>query len=182
MTPGVFIAVVGPSGAGKDTLIRAAMAGSQDLVLARRVITRPPAPDTEDFDSVDEQEFARRRDAGAFALHWHAHGLSYGIPIGVDRDLAKGVSVIANLSRSMINAGRARFDRFRAIVVTAPVPVLAERLALRGRETAEDIAERLERARYTPPVGDDVIAVDNGGDLATAVAAFRAALPQPVRG
>ncbi|MEL6997053.1 MAG: phosphonate metabolism protein/1,5-bisphosphokinase (PRPP-forming) PhnN [Pseudomonadota bacterium] len=182
MTRGSFVAVVGPSGAGKDTLIREAMAGRADLMLARRVITRPPAPDSEDYESVDSAEFARRREAGAFALHWVAHGLSYGIPIIVDAQLASGLSVIANLSRNVIETGRQRFESFRVIVVAAPVAVLAERLAQRGRETAEEIAERLERAGFAAPVGDDVITVENGGDLRTAVAAFRAALPQPANG
>ncbi|MGD1924431.1 MAG: phosphonate metabolism protein/1,5-bisphosphokinase (PRPP-forming) PhnN [Paracoccaceae bacterium] len=182
MTRGSFVAVVGPSGAGKDTLIREAIAGRADMILARRVITRPPAPDSEDFESVNTAEFTRRREAGVFAMHWEAHGLSYGIPITVDAQLATGFNVIANLSRKLIETGRQRFESFRVIVVAAPVAVLAERLAQRGRETAEDIAKRLKRAGFAPPVGDDVITVENGGDLQTAVAAFRAALPQPANG
>lgn len=179
---GCFVAVVGPSGAGKDTLIRAAMDGRPDLVLARRVISRPAAPESEDFESVTEAGFADRRAAGDFALDWQAHGLSYGIPASVEALLAGGTTVIANLSRGMIDAARARFDPFRAIVVTAPAQVLAARLAGRGRESAADIAARLERAGYAAPAGPDVCTVDNGGRLEDAVAAFRAALPQPVRG
>ena len=179
---GCFVAIVGPSGAGKDTLIRQAMAGRPDLVLARRVISRPSAPESEDFESVTDAEFAARRASGDFALHWQAHGLNYGIPTSVEDLLARGTTVIANLSRAMIDAARDRFDPFRVIVVTAPARVLASRLALRARESAEDIAARLERAGYAAPVGPDVFTIENGGRLEDGAAAFRAALPQPVSG
>ena len=76
----MIFAVVGPSGAGKDTLIQGALAARPDLRLVRRVITRPTDAGGEDFEGVTEDDFAARRRAGDFALHWQAHGLSYGIP------------------------------------------------------------------------------------------------------
>lgn len=182
MTNGCFIAVVGPSGAGKDTLIREVMMRRRDLKLARRVISRPPAPDSEDSESVTEAVFEQRKAAGDFALDWQAHGLSYGIPASVEELLGNGASVLANLSRGIIGTARSRFDPFRTIVVTAPVEVLARRLAQRGRETKEDIAERLRRAAYASPTGADVYTVNNGAALEDGVASFLAALPQPVSG
>jgi ribose 1,5-bisphosphokinase len=174
---GTLIAVVGPSGSGKDTLIRAALAQRPDLVAARRVISRPPDDATEIFDSVDEAAFRRDRIEGRFALDWRAHGLSYGIPAAVERDLAAGRHVLANLSRQAIGAARARFRPFSALVVTAPPEVLARRLASRGREDARAVAERLLRAGYAAPEGPDVIVVDNGGSLEAGIRAFLAALP-----
>lgn len=178
MSRGSFIAVVGASGVGKDTLIEAALAARPDILMARRVITRPPAPGTEDFDSLSEAAFARMKAEGALALDWQAHGLSYGIHASVERDLAAGRHVLANLSRRSVAEAEARFDPARTILVTAPVAVRAERLARRGREDEADIRSRLERVVDTPLPGAHV--VDNGGTLADGIAGFIAALPPVV--
>jgi ribose 1,5-bisphosphokinase len=180
---GTFVAVVGPSGSGKDTLIRAALARRPDLAAARRVISRPPDDATEVFESVTEAEFALARVEGRFALDWRAHGLSYAIPASVERDLLAGRHVLANLSRQAIAAARARFQPFLALAVTAPAEVLARRLRARGREDAAAIAERLDRAGHAPAAGADMVVVDNGGSLEAGLRAFLRALPpQPVRG
>jgi len=181
MTRGTFIAVVGPSGAGKDSLIRAALIERPDITAARRVITRPNDT-TEDFESIDKSTFEVRQRVGHFALNWNAHGLDYGIPSDVEKDLSNGRHVIANLSRSVIDQARCRFQPFQVLVVHAPVDVLAKRLAERGREDAADIQQRLDRAGYSRPEGHDVTVIDNGGDLSLGECAFLAALPQPVSG
>ena len=98
--PGCFVAVVGPSGAGKDTLInfaRERLAGDARFVFARRVVTRPADAGSEVHDSFGAAEFDAALAAGAFGLNWSAHGLRYGLPIGLDDDIAAGRTVIANL-------------------------------------------------------------------------------------
>lgn len=178
---GTFVAVVGPSGSGKDTLIRTALARRPDLVAARRVISRPPDDATEVFESVTEAGFAQASGEGRFALDWRAHGLCYAIPAGVEHDLAAGRHVLANISRNAVAAARRRFQPFLALVVTAPADVLAGRLRARGREDAASIAGRLNRARSPLPEGPDVAIVDNGGPLEAGLDAFLRALPpQPV--
>ncbi len=169
--PGLLVAVVGPSGAGKDTLIDAVRRhfhGSDRFHIVRRVITRPAEAGGEDHLPVTRSEFARLRDAGAFACHWQAHGLSYGIPADVRHRVEKGTLVIANGSRSALPHFQTAFPRLKVLNITARPEVLAERLAARGRETREDILRRLDRSSLEVKGDFDVETIDNSGELSTA--------------
>lgn len=169
----MIFAVVGPSGAGKDTLIAGALAQRPDLRLVRRAITRPTGAGGEDFDGVTEAEFARRKAKGDFALDWQAHGLSYGIP--KDQVLPPG-DVIFNGSRAALPEAARVFPDLRVILVTAPDALLAARLAARGREAGADITQRLNRAAFTIPAGITAKTVVNDGALETGVTRLLAAL------
>jgi ribose 1,5-bisphosphokinase len=178
--PGRIFAVVGPSGAGKDTLIEAARRARPDLHVVRRVITRAEGAGGEPYEGVTEEDFAARKAAGGFVLDWEAHGLRYGIPVSVERAMSEGRDVIFNGSRAMLGAAWETFPGLMVILVTATPPVLAERLAARGRESRGEIAERLARTSYDVPYGIAVRVVENDGPLDRAVADFLAAL-QPDR-
>lgn len=166
---GRFIAVVGPSGVGKDSVMRAMADASPRLHLVRRVITRPAEAGGEDFEGVDEQTFESRHAAGEFALSWDAHGLRYGIPAQVDTALAEGQDLLANLSRAVLTTAHRRFPDFRVIALHADREVLFERLAGRGREDAAQIDRRLARADFALPEGIDALHLDNSGPLDTTV-------------
>jgi ribose 1,5-bisphosphokinase len=173
----MIFAVVGPSGAGKDTLIAGALAARPDLRLVRRVITRPTEAGGEDFEGVTEAEFADRLARGEFALHWQAHGLCYGIP----KDQLDGPGdVIFNGSRAALPDAVRQLPGLRVILVTAPVATLAARLAARGRETEADILQRLSRAGFALPEGIIAETVINDGLPAKGASRLLAAL-QPVR-
>lgn len=152
-----LVLVVGPSGAGKDTVLRHArqhLAGSRQVVFPRRVITRPPGPG-EDHVPVTEGEFITRR----FALSWSAHGLRYGIPAEIEDDLAAGRIVVVNVSRSVIAETRRRYPCM-VVEITAPACILAKRLAARGRESAAEIEARLQRD--AAPAEADVTIINDG--------------------
>lgn len=177
--PGVLFLVVGPSGAGKDSLIRAArnrLARSPRFHFPRRVITRPADPASEDFDSVTPAEFDRRRAAGAFCLAWTAHGLSYGVPAAAAIALAAGRSVVVNVSRTVIDEAARRFALLRVVQVTAPDEVLAARLAARGRSSDGDLARRRARRVAGPGNGVALVTIVNDGALEDACARFLAVL------
>ena len=76
------VLVVGPSGAGKDTILRhleAALPLDADTAIARRYITRPADPDGERHIPVTHAAYAALQSSGAFVLGWESHGLLYGI-------------------------------------------------------------------------------------------------------
>ncbi|HEV3184026.1 MAG TPA: phosphonate metabolism protein/1,5-bisphosphokinase (PRPP-forming) PhnN [Xanthobacteraceae bacterium] len=173
--PGRLVLVVGPSGAGKDTLIELARGLLRDdasVVFPRRVVTRA-ASAAEAHDTMDEEAFDRAARAGSFALTWDAHGLRYGIPISIDADIRAARTVVCNVSRTIIIPARARYADVFVALVTAPAEVLAARLAARGRDG--DIAQRLARAdAFADIVADCVIA--NTGAPADGAAALMAAV------
>lgn len=174
---GRLVLVVGPSGAGKDTLIAAAksaLAGDDRYVFPRRTITRQAVATAEDHESVSPERFAELKRAGAFALDWNAHGLSYGLPARLSDDLAAGRTVVVNGSRAAVSEAGRRFASLVVLLVDATPEVRAARLASRGRETAGEIAERL--GREVPDALPGAVRVDNSGRLDDGVAAFLAAL------
>ncbi len=177
--PGTAVLVVGPSGAGKDTLIGAArdrLGACSGFLFPNRFITRGPDPGGEPHEPVTPAEFEALEQAGAFCMTWSAHGLSYGIPSTVLSALARGRHAVLNLSRRRIPLAREVFGRTAVISVTAPVSVLAERLALRGRETREEIEERLSTAVLPPLQGMDVQVLNNDGSVDDGISAFLAIL------
>ncbi|MCB4917982.1 phosphonate metabolism protein/1,5-bisphosphokinase (PRPP-forming) PhnN [Brucella sp. ZJ1_1] len=172
---GCFVAVVGPSGAGKDTIMdaaRVALAGDTRFHFVRRIITRPQMPGTEDHDSLDEAAFAKSAGEGAFSLHWQAHGLSYGLPKTLEDEIADGTVVIANVSRRVLGDVRRLYPSRSVVVITARPEVLAERLASRGRESREEIVARLAREVSFDDAAGDVVTIDNSGEVGLSTKAF----------
>lgn len=172
---GCFVAVVGPSGAGKDTIMdaaRVALAGDTRFHFVRRIITRPQMPGTEDHDSLDEAAFVKSAGEGAFALHWQAHGLSYGLPKSLEDEIADGTVVIANVSRRVLGDVRRLYPSRSVVVITARPEVLAERLASRGRESREEIVARLAREVSFDDGAGDVVTIDNSGEVGLSTKAF----------
>lgn len=172
----MIVAIVGPSGAGKDTLLEALCARHAGVTLVRRVITRPTEAGGEAFEGVSVAEFAARKSRGEFALDWEAHGLCYGIEAA---QIDPQKTVIFNGSRGALLRAKQVFPALQVIVVTVPQAVLAARLAARGRETKAEIAARLDRAAYHLPEGIEAVTVINDASVAEGVERLLAAL-QPL--
>jgi ribose 1,5-bisphosphokinase len=96
---------------GKDSLMDALIARRPDLHRVRRVITRPVEAGGEVFDTTSAL-FAARAAGGDFALHWTAHGLSYGVPASVRDVLGTGRDALVNLSRGVLGKAALKFETF----------------------------------------------------------------------
>ncbi|UPT88580.1 phosphonate metabolism protein/1,5-bisphosphokinase (PRPP-forming) PhnN [Bradyrhizobium barranii subsp. apii] len=162
--PGRLVLVVGPSGAGKDTLLRLAQAAcvdDRDIVFPRRVVTRESS-EAEDNMAMSQDEFRRAREHGDFAVHWEAHGHSYALPLEINDDILAGRAVVANVSRTVIGALRQAYANVVVVAITAQPDVLAQRLAARARHSDGNIADRLARSVDDASANADVTILNAG--------------------
>jgi len=162
--PGRLVLVVGPSGAGKDTLLRLAQAActdDQNVVFPRRVVTRESSA-AEDNIAMSPDEFRRGIDHGDFAVHWEAHGHSYALPLDINDDIRAGRAVVVNVSRTVIAALRQAYANVVVVAITAPPDVLAQRLAARARHSDGNIADRLARSVDDTSANADVTILNAG--------------------
>jgi ribose 1,5-bisphosphokinase len=164
---GRLVYVMGPSGAGKDTLIGYARARSDParVVFAHRYITRAADVSGENHVVLNEREFFSRNAAGLFALAWESHGFRYAIGAEIDLWRAQGLNVVASGARAAWPLAATRYPSLVGVLVDAPLASRAARLATRGRENESAIRERLERD-VALPADNRIHRVDNSGLLA----------------
>ncbi len=180
--PGRLVLVVGPSGAGKDTLLnvaRTACRGDPAIVFPRRLVTRE-ASASEDNEQLSDDAFGKSLAEGAFAVHWEAHGHRYALPRSVDDEIRAGRTVVVNVSRTVVGALRCTYAEVAVIAVTAPPEVLAERLAMRARGSDGAIERRLRRSVDESDAAPDVTIVNVGNvdhHAGRLVRAIRGGLP-----
>jgi ribose 1,5-bisphosphokinase len=164
---------MGPSGAGKDSVMgEAAALMPGRLVLAERLVTRPPSALSADR-FVTEEHLDRLAREGRLALGWRAHGYGYAIERTVEDDIRRGLAVMVNGSRGYLPQALALCPSIVPVLVTADPGMLRERLEKRAREGAVSIGERLLRTDAS--FGLDrygLAAIDNSGYLETAVESF----------
>ena len=162
--PGRLVLVVGPSGAGKDTLLglaRTACADDRNVVFPRRVITRE-ASASEENEEVSIGTFQEALMRGDYAMHWEAHGHRYALRRAIDDEIRAGRTIIANVSRTVIGAMRRAYADVVVILITAPPNVLAERIAMRARSSDGMVENRLRRAVEDASATPDVTIVNTG--------------------
>ena len=181
------MAIVGPSGAGKDTIMNAVhevLKNNPEFLFVRRIITRKAGINSfndhdetsqnignEDNIGVSLEKFFELSQKASFSLQWFAHGIHYALPIGIVDEVHKGKIVIANVSRAKLGHAKELFGKVYVIEINAPIGILKERLLGRKREKITDIAERLKRANIPIqlPEGSKYCYIDNSGNVKSAV-------------
>lgn len=135
-----IVLIVGPSGVGKDTLLR----NVKDKIQANfvtRYITRIPSADESNF-YIDEKAYEILLNNDFFISGWEAHNNKYAI---AKNQIIEGLNIIS-ISRGSIKDFEKVFDNVITINITLPRNILYERLKIRGRENEKQIQERLNRS------------------------------------
>lgn len=171
--PGRLVLVVGPSGAGKDSVIAGAKARCADeptIVFPRRIVTRSATAD-EDHLSASHAGFDDALRGDAFALWWQAHGHKYALPISIDTDIRAGRTVVCNASRGIVADARIRYANVTCVLVTARAELLVSRLEGRARDSDGVLEDRVGRNAIYADLSADIV-IDNSGALQEAVDAL----------
>lgn len=163
---GFFIAIVGASGVGKDSLIRAIQKKlpEGDFYFPQRIVTRPPDQNEANL-FLEADAFEKSAATGKFVLAWSANGHSYALPASVGAAIQAGRHVVANLSRKVLPLLRGTFSRVLVVHVTADHSIVEARLVARGREGACEREERVQRGLILDEAVHADIRIENNGTI-----------------
>jgi ribose 1,5-bisphosphokinase len=178
-----FIYVMGPSGAGKDSVLaraRALIPAGLPVAFAHRYITRPADAGAENHVALSEAEFERLRALDLFVFHWRAHGFRYGIGVEADMWRRAGLVTVVSGSREHFATLDARPFRVVPVLITASPARLEARLRSRGREVPAGVNERLARATAIDVRPAGLITIENDGKLDDAARALITLLATPL--
>lgn len=150
--PGSLFVIAAPSGAGKTTLTRMALAQNPRLALSVSTTTRAPRPGEQDgvhyhFMSVDA--FKQMQAAGEFLESAEVHGNFYGTTRrGIEALLSNDRDVILEIDWQGAQQIRKIYPESVGIFIVPPsFDVLEKRLQGRGQDSSEVIAQRVANAR-----------------------------------
>jgi guanylate kinase len=153
MTGNLFI-VSAPSGAGKSSLVSAALAEDKRLALSVSFTTRPPRAgeaNGREYHFVERKTFESMLARGEFLESAEVHGNRYGTSgKWIAEARAKGLDILLEIDWQGARQVRKAFPDAVSIFIMPPPPVLEElerRLRGRGQDTEEAIQRRLRAAR-----------------------------------
>jgi len=174
---GCLMLVIGASGVGKDSVLKAVQSSFNDhpqVHFLKRVITRPCVPENEVHDSLNETEFLLAVEQGAFAVTWQANGNHYGLPKHSMDKISAGMVVVANGSRGALEAIESAYNNnVEVVLIRADAATINQRLNSRSRDTAEQITQRLQRNdELDIKARESYTIINNDGPLADAAKAL----------
>lgn len=135
-----IILIVGASGVGKDTLLKAIQNDIKANFITR-YITRVPDNNESNY-YIGKDDFLYLKKSDFFVSSWEAHGNIYGISKIPIKD---GLNIIS-ISREAIKDFENTFEDVTTIEIGIPKEMLYERLKSRGRENEEAIQKRIQRS------------------------------------
>jgi guanylate kinase len=147
LSRGLLIVISGPSGVGKDTVIRRLLEIDRNLVYSVSGTTRPPRagekPD-ENYTFLSREEFERLANDGAFLEHASYNGNLYGtFRERVERARSSGRDVVLKIDVQGAEQVRRLVPDAVSIFVVAPSEAELERRRVeRGSESQRDLESR----------------------------------------
>ena len=152
MHTGNLFLVSAPSGAGKTSIVNAALAADEQLVVSVSHTTRPARGgevDGENYHFVSEDLFSQMVDDADFLEHAKVFGKRYGTSkaeVANKRD--QGQDVILEIDWQGAQQVREAMPQAISVFILPPsVEALAARLTSRGEDTQESIENRLSEAK-----------------------------------
>lgn len=149
---GILIVITAPSGAGKSSLIAAALKADPDLRLSVSYTTRAPRPGEQDgreYHFVDETGFLGMLERGEFLESAEVHGYRYATAESVIRaELGRGHDLILEIDWQGAQQVRRLYPDCTGIFILPPsIEELERRMQKRGQDSAEVIRLRMGVAR-----------------------------------
>lgn len=145
------VVLAAPSGAGKTTLARLLVEGSDSFTFSVSATTRPPRPGERDgvhYRFVDRPGFETMAAAGDLVEWAEVHGELYGTPRDeVERAAERGRHVVLDIDVQGARQIRREVPEALLVFVLPPsVETLVRRLDGRGTEERGQVAHRLQTA------------------------------------
>ena len=164
----VLLAVSGPSGVGKGTMVKTLIARREDVVESVSCTTRAPREGEvhgKHYFFLSKEEFERRIQEDDFLEYDEHFGNYYGTPKSFVRETLKTKSVIMEIDVVGGFLAKKEFPECILIFVAPPsVEELKKRLLGRQTETEEQIENRLSRLEYEMKESEkyDYVLVNDG--------------------
>ena len=169
----VLLAVSGPSGVGKGTMVKTLISRRKDVVESVSCTTRAPREGEENgkhYFFLTREEFERRIREDDFLEYDEHFGNYYGTPKSFVRDTLKEKSIIMEIDVvGALNAKKSFPECVLVMVVPPSVEELKRRLSGRGSETEEQILGRLARMDYELSHKDEYDHIIVNDDLEKAI-------------
>lgn len=151
MNKGNVFVLVGPSGSGKGTVLKALLQSQENVFLSVSATTRSPRPgeiDGENYFFVTKEEFLQRRDSGGL-LEWAEYCENYyGTPKQAVADrIEKGENIILEIEVQGAQSIKEAMPEAITIFIVPPnMEELKRRLTDRKTEDEAVVKLRMETA------------------------------------
>ena len=170
----ILMAVSGPSGVGKGTIVKTILDRREDVVESVSCTTRAPREGEihgKHYFFLSHEEFQRRIAEDDFLEYDEHFGNYYGTPKSFVAETLKTKSVIMEIDVvGSLNAKKVFPECVLVMIVPPSIEELKKRLIGRGTEGKEEIEGRLARLEYEISQKDKYDYVIVNDDLETAIA------------